>query len=87
VWCEVGAPSYRTDLFFLRTLFLKRVDGLETQSTDGTNYLYPCTVHFVVYLSNTPRYTAQQTHRQPVSTEQRSTHTQHTTCCHSTKLI
>jgi hypothetical protein len=33
------------------------------------------------------RYTAQQAHRQPVSVEQRATHTEHTTCCHSTKLI
>jgi len=32
------------------------------------------------------RYTAQQAHPQPVSTEHRTTHTQHTTCCHSTKL-
>jgi len=28
--------------------------------------------------------TAQQAHQQPVSTEHRTTHTQHTTCCHST---
>jgi len=33
------------------------------------------------------RCTAQQGHRQPVSTEHHTTHTQHTTCCHSTKLI
>ena len=30
--------------------------------------------------------TAQQAHPQPVSTEHRTAHTQHTTCCHSTKL-
>jgi len=32
------------------------------------------------------RYTTQQAHRQPVTTEHRTTHTQHMTCCHSTKL-
>jgi len=30
--------------------------------------------------------TAQQAHPQPGSSEQRTTHKQHTTCCHSTKL-
>jgi len=30
---------------------------------------------------------AQPAHRQPVSIEHRTTHTQHKTCCHTTKLI
>lgn len=35
--CEVGALSYRTEVFFFANTFFfpKYVDGLKTQSTDG----------------------------------------------------
>ena len=67
--CYVHASFYVAETWGLRKIDQKYVTGSQMWRWIKTEV---------------SRYTAQQAHRQPVSTEHRPTHTQHTTCCHST---